>query len=158
MKFKIAGTERPSREKLSQLTGYPFHSLSTTLLNIKKKKNHVDYDKTSVWLTEAGWNFAQKEYGDQVNTPMDNSSVHATLIEMHNLKGAKLKIFELLKDSKKPKSVEELMEHVNCTNKKSFGTYISALNSASITESVKTENGVKKYQLVEKTCFPMGID
>lgn len=151
------GTERPSRQQLSQISGYPFHSLSTTLLNIKKKKGYVDYDKSCAWLTEEGWEFAQKEYGDKVSKQLDQSSIHSTLIQMHKLTGAKLRIFELLKDSKEPMSIEVLMEHVGLSNQKSFLTYMSALNSAGLTQSV-VESGtkIKKYRLVEATCFPLG--
>jgi hypothetical protein len=125
-------------------------------LNIKKKKGHVDYDTNTAWLTEKGWQFAQEEYGDKASTPLDTSSVHTTLIEMHKLTGAKLKIFHLLKESNEGETAEFLMDQISISNKKSFGTYISALKTADIVESVTESDGTKKYQLVEETCFPLG--
>lgn len=149
------GTDKPSRKLLSQLSRYPEHSLSTTLLNIKKKDGHVDYDKDSAWLTETGWQAAQDKFGDQIISEglMDNSATHESLKSMHNLTGSKLKIFDNLTDGS-AKSYEELMELIGCTNPKSFGTYASALKSAGLAETV-TENGTKKLQLVD-TCFPFG--
>ena len=154
LQHKNMGHTKVPRKQLSQLSGYPEHSLSTTLLNMKKKNEFVDYDKDSAWLTEAGWQAAQKEHGDKIEETLDNSSTHESLKSMHKLTGAKLKVFELLADGS-AKSYEEIMKLIGCANPKSFGTYISALNSAKLTESF-VEDGVKKLQLVESVCFPFG--
>ena len=152
--LKNTGNERPSRKLVSQLSGYPENSLSTILLNIKKKDGHVEYEKDSAWLTESGWQEALDKYGDQLGQAFDNDTVHDSLCAMHSLKGAKLKIFNLLTDGS-AKSYEEVMKLIGCSNAKSFGTYASALNSAGLTESI-VEGGVKKLQLVESNCFPFG--
>ena len=88
-----------------------------------------------------------------MNKKLDNASTHETLIGMHKLGGAKLKIFQFLTDGS-AKSPEELMQHINCTNKKSFGVYSSSLNSSELLEPIQ-EDGVKKFQLKE-ICFPFG--
>lgn len=149
------GNHRSLRKQVSQLTGFPERSLATTLLNLKKNKNHVGYDKDYVWLTDEGWRAAQSQFGnDIVAESLDTGAVLEKIKTMHKLTGAKLKIFEILSDGS-AKSCDFLMDKIGCTNKKSFGTYTSALNSANLTEFV-TENGIKMLQLVESSCFPFG--
>lgn len=147
------GNERPTRKVVSQVTGYPIKSLSTTLLNLKKNDGYVEYDTETVWLTEKGLKTAKDKYGEKAEKAVDTESVHQTLIDMHKITGSKRKIFDLLKE--RPMTDEELMKSIGCNNKKSFGTYTSALNSAKITESTM-DGTVKTFQLVESTCFPFG--
>eukprot|EP00532_Pseudo-nitzschia_australis_P016156 CAMPEP_0168251896 /NCGR_PEP_ID=MMETSP0141_2-20121125/3328_1 /TAXON_ID=44445 /ORGANISM="Pseudo-nitzschia australis, Strain 10249 10 AB" /LENGTH=192 /DNA_ID=CAMNT_0008188085 /DNA_START=21 /DNA_END=596 /DNA_ORIENTATION=- len=119
-------------------------SFSTTILNMKKKDNWVEYDKDSIWLTEEG-----KEYvgPDTLAVPQTNDAIHDK-IRTDMIKGGKPRqIFDLMLDGRWY-SRAELSEAMKCPDNKSFGTYISTL-----TNVVEREKG--KIRLRD-FAFPCG--
>lgn len=98
-------------------------SFATTLLNMKKK-GLVDYDSTTVWLTEAGL----AEVGDAV-IPVSNDGIQEKLKETIKVKKSH-EIFDLLTDGN-AYTKQELADKMSMENNSSFGTYMSALSKVS---------------------------
>ena len=120
------------------------NSFNTTILNIKKKKGHVDYDKDSIWLTQEGIDYIGV---DALAVPQDNKAMHEK-IRTEMVKGIKpRKIFDLLLDGCWY-SRAELATAMGVPNNASFGTYVSSLSKV-----VERQNG--KIRLSD-IAFPFG--
>jgi hypothetical protein len=106
----------------------------TTILNMKKKNNWIDYDKETVWLTQEG----EEHIGpDALAVPKNNDDMQEK-IRMDMIKGGKRsrEIFDLMLDGRYYTKAD-LAEAMGMENNKSFGTYISALSQVSEREGGK---------------------
>jgi hypothetical protein len=119
-------------------------SFDTTLLNIKKKKGFLEYDKNSVWLTKDGIDYV----GPNALSVPDNNDAMQAKIRNEMVKGQKPRqIFDLMLDGGWHTRAE-LAEALEMENNKSFGTYISSLSKL-----VEREN--RKIRLGDMV-FPCG--
>lgn len=139
------GEEKPSRKIVMGLAVFTSKgSFNTTIANIKKKKNHVDYDRDSIWLTEEG-----REYigTDALAVPQDNSGIQEKMRE-EMIKGIKPRqMFDVMTDGLWY-SRAELAAAMNIPNNASFKTYMSSLSKV-----VERDNG--KIRLLDMA-FPCG--
>eukprot|EP00536_Pseudo-nitzschia_multiseries_P008122 jgi/Psemu1/197219/e_gw1.200.58.1 len=120
------------------------NSFNTTISNIKKKDNWVEYDKDSIWLTEDGKDYVGP---GALSVPQTNDAMQDK-IRTEMVKGQKPRqIFDAMLDGGWH-SREELAETLNLPNNNSFGTYISALRKV-----VTRDN--KKIRLADFV-FPCG--
>lgn len=118
-------------------------SFGTTILNMKKKKGLVEYNKDSIWLTEKG---LETVGPDAVAKPQNNDAMQDKLKE--NLKSKQShKIFDLLADGN-GYTRQELAKKMGLEDNKSFGTYVSHLSKV-----VDREGG--KIRL-KQIAFPCG--
>ena len=117
----------------------------TTILNMKKKKNWIDYDKETVWLTKEGEEHVSP---DALVVPKNNDDMQEK-IRMDMIKGGKRsrEIFNLMLDGRYYTKAD-LAEAMGMENNKSFGTYMSALSQI-------TEREGGKIRLVDFV-FPCG--
>jgi hypothetical protein len=106
----------------------------TTILNMKKKKNWIDYDKETVWLTQEGEEHVSP---DALAVPRNNDDMQEK-IRMDMIKGGKRsrEIFNLMLDGRYYTKAD-LAEAMEMENNKSFGTYMSALSQVSEREGGK---------------------
>ena len=119
--------EKPCRKMIMGLAGMANEkSFSTTILNMKNK-GLVEYDRTTIWLTEKG----KQEVGeDALAVPQNNDAMQANLRE-NQVKGkVPRKIFDILLDGR-AYGRAELAEMLEMEDNKSFGTYVSALSKVS---------------------------
>ena len=139
------GEERPSRKMVMGLAlMVNAKSFSTTILNIKKKKGLVDYNATSIWLTEKGETYVGS---DALAIPQNNDAMQDK-IRTEMVKGTRARqIFDILLDGGWH-SKAEIADEMNLTNNKSFGTTVSTLSKI-----VEKQNG--KMRLVD-FAFPCG--
>jgi hypothetical protein len=109
-------------------------SFGTTILNMKKKKNWIDYDKETVWLTKEG---EEHVSSDALVVPKNNDDMQEK-IRMDMLKGGKRPcgIFNLMLDGRYYTKAD-LAEAMGMENNKSFGTYMSTLSQVSEREGGK---------------------
>ena len=109
-------------------------SFDTTILNMKKKKNWIDYDKETVWLTKEGEEHVSP---DALVVPKNNDDMQEK-IRMDMLKGGKrpCEIFNLMLDGRYYTKAD-LAEAMGMENNKSFGTYMSSLSQVSEREGGK---------------------
>ena len=119
------GDDRPDRKMIMGIALMTnLKSFNTTLLNIKKKKGLIQYDKNSVWLTEAGREYLGE---DALAAPADNKAMQAK-IRSEMIKGQKPRqIFDLLLNGEWW-TKDEIAEEMGIPNNKSLGTYISSLS------------------------------
>lgn len=119
-------------------------SFNTTLLDMKKKTGFIDYDRTSVWLTEKGRAHVGE---DALAVPASNDAMQAK-IRSEMIKGGKPRqIYDIMLDGEWYTRAE-LAEKMDVENNRSFGTYISALSK------VVKRNG-KQIRLTDLS-FPCG--
>ena len=120
-------------------------SFDTTILIMKKKKNWIDYDKETVWLTKEGEEHVSP---DALVVPKNNDDMQEK-IRMDMLKGGKrpCEIFNLMLDGRYYTKAD-LAEAMGMENNKSFGTYMSTLSQVS-------ERDGGKIRLVDFV-FPCG--
>jgi hypothetical protein len=152
VELKKMGTERPTKKMVSSLTKYPMHSLCTLLLNLRKK-GHVEYDKDTVQVTPAGEQAAPSGSGSNLSGEMTNEAAQNNLKDLYGFKGKSVAIMDLLSDGK-AHDPDEVMHAIGCTNKKSFGTYLSSLRSSSVVENVNGPSGQDKWIHLSDKCFP----
>ena len=109
-------------------------SFDTTILNMKKKKNWIDYDKETVWLTKEGEEHVSP---DALVVPKNNDDMQEK-IRTDMLKGVKrpCEIFNLMLDGRYYTKAD-LAEAMGMENNKSFGTYMSTLSQVSEREGGK---------------------
>ena len=109
-------------------------SFDTTILIMKKKKNWIDYDKETVWLTKEGEEHVSP---DALVAPKNNDDMQEK-IRMDMLKGGKRPcgIFNLMLDGRYYTKAD-LAEAMGMENNKSFGTYMSTLSQVSEREGGK---------------------
>ena len=109
-------------------------SFDTTILIMKKKKNWIDYDKETVWLTKEGEEHVSP---DALVVPKNNDDMQEK-IRMDMLKGGKRPcgIFNLMLDGRYYTKAD-LAEAMGMENNKSFGTYMSTLSQVSEREGGK---------------------
>lgn len=119
------GDERPDRKMIMGMALMTnLRSFNTTLLNIKKKKGFIQYDKDSVWLTEEGREYLGE---DALAAPADNTAMQAK-IRAELIKGQKPRqIYDLLLNGEWW-TKDEIAEGMGIPNNKSLGTYISSLS------------------------------
>jgi len=99
-------------------------SFNTTILNIKKKYRRVEYDKTSIWLTQEGKDYVGP---DTIALPQNNDAMQDN-IRTEMIKGTKPRqIFDLMLDGGWH-SKAELAAAMNVPNNKCLGTYVSSLS------------------------------
>ena len=141
---KSIGNEQPSRDMIQGLAVMESKgSFGTTILNMKKKDETVDYDSKTIWLTEAGI----AEVGEEAcSTPASNEGIQKKLKEQIPHKKSR-EIFDIMTDGDWC-SKAELLEAMNHEDNKSFGTYLSALS-----KFVDKENGKMRLKQI---AFPCG--
>ena len=139
------GEERPCRKMIMGLALITSpRSFSTTLLNIKKKRGFVGYDRNSVWLTAAGRAYVGPA---SLAIPQSNDAMQDKIRE-NMVKGTRArKIYDLLLDGQWHTKAE-LAAMMNLENNKSFGTTVSSLSKI-----VERKGG--KIRLVDMA-FPCG--
>jgi len=140
------GEDKPSRKLIMGLAVMTNEkSFNTTLLNMKKKKGWIEYDRDSVWLTQKGRDYVGES---ALSVPQTNDAMQDKIRE-DMVKGKKPReIFDLMLDGEWH-SRDELADALNLPNNKSFGTYVSALSKV-------TERGTDKKIRLKDMCFPCG--
>ena len=118
--------EKPDRKMIMGLAAMANEkSFGTTILNMKNK-GLVEYDRTTIWLTDKG----KEEVGeDALTVPQTNDAMQATLREQVTGQKPRL-IFDILLDGR-AYGRAELAEMLKLEDNKSFGTYVSALSKVS---------------------------
>ena len=119
------GDEKPTRKMIMGMALIINKgSFNTTILNLKKKYNRVDYDATSIWLTQEGRDYV----GPDVMVVPKNNDGMQDKIRSEMIKGIKpRRIFDLMLDGGWY-SRDELATAMKLPNNNSFGTYVSSLS------------------------------
>ena len=136
--------ERPCRRVVMGLAAMANEkSFSTTILNMRNK-GLVQYDRTSIWLTDKG-----KEHvgEDALAVPQSNDAMQERLREEQVKGKVPRMIFDILLDGKAYYR-SDLAKLLNKEDNKSFGTYVSALSKV-------TERVDKRIRLKD-VAFPCG--